>query len=199
MKTVKTQLKQLAAISALGTLLVMPTIAFAEEPVAPGTTVNTIALTSAQVTVRDSSGQTVATSPVISSDASGTASAVVPVATDNTLATNTTATVAVDSNASDNSATVGVTGNGSTDTAMPEDKTLLERMGDKTKSAYDTAKDKTKSAYHTVKDKTKQAANKVGEEAKEAKDAIKDKLTPDTPASDVPAATPADVDHQNHN
>lgn len=186
MKNVKMSLTKLAAITALGATLALPTLSFAEDPVAPGTTVNTIPLTTAQISVRDSSGQVVSNQPLdVSSGA--TPSAPTPIAAPND------APPAVDA---------------------PQDPGLLEKVEDKTKAAYDTtkektksaygtAKDKTKSAYGTVKDKTKsathkvvdgtkkvahnigdgtkKAAHKVGEEAKDLKDAVKDKFSSDTP------------------
>lgn len=64
MKQLKSTLHTFAFLSLLGGALAIPVAALAEDPVAPGTTVKTIPLTSTQYKVTDASGQVIANQPL---------------------------------------------------------------------------------------------------------------------------------------
>lgn len=72
MKDLKNVFSKFAVLSLVASALALPVAALAEDPVAPGTTVKTIPLTSTQYKVTDASGQVIANQPlstVISSTA----------------------------------------------------------------------------------------------------------------------------------
>ena len=81
MKQLKSTLHTFAFLSLLGGALAVPVAALAEDPVAPGTTVKTIPLTSTQYKVTDASGQVIANQPLSAIVSSIPAPAAAPIDT----------------------------------------------------------------------------------------------------------------------
>ena len=81
MKQLTSTLNKFALLSLLGGALALPVAALAEDPVAPGTTVKTIPLTSTQYKVTDASGQVIGNQPLSAVLSSAPAPVVAPVDT----------------------------------------------------------------------------------------------------------------------
>lgn len=210
MKQVKNiKLKQLATLSVLGTAMALPLASYAEDAVPEGTTVKTIALTTTQTTLRDSSGQIVnadsvgTTTPTVAQHVEQKAEGAYQSSKDavgNAVDVTKEKTVSAYDATKDAAAKTYDAAKDKTESAVDSTKKAAGKAYDATKetteNAVDVTKEKTSAAYHAVKDKTKSVAHKVatstkkaahavGKKVVEAKDAVKDALTPDAKPADT--------------